>query len=195
MPSPVKVLVFAGSAREASLNKKLARVAAKAIDALGGSATLIDLRDFPMPIYDGDLEAREGMPKEARRLRDLFVEHPALVIVTPENNGSMPSLLKNCIDWLSRDVDGKSGLEPYKGKVIGIMAASPGAFGGSGALFHLRQSLTKLLAFVVPEQFPLPKADAAFGPDGALGQAWQTKGVETVVRSVLETAARLAPRA
>ena len=195
MAPPIKVLVFAGSAREASLNKKLARVAARAIDAQGGSATLIDLRDFPMPIYEGDLEAREGMPKEARRLRELFVSHPAFVVVTPENNGSMPSLLKNCIDWLSRDVDDRNGLEPYKGKIIGIMAASPGAFGGSAALFHLRQSLTKLLAFVVPEQFPLPKADQAFGPDGALTQGWQQKGVESVVKSVLATAARFAPPA
>jgi chromate reductase, NAD(P)H dehydrogenase (quinone) len=193
MAGKMKVLVFAGSAREASLNKKLARVAAKAIDAQGGEAHLSDLRDFPMPIYEGDLEERDGMPKEARRLRELFVSHPALLIVTPENNGSIPSLLKNCIDWLSRDVDGRSGLEPYKGKVIAIMAASPGAFGGLSVLHHLRQSLTKLLAFVIPDQFPLPKADQAFGSDGALTQGWQQKSVDTVVKSLLDVAAKLAP--
>jgi chromate reductase, NAD(P)H dehydrogenase (quinone) len=195
MAGTTKVLVFAGSAREASLNKKLARVAAKAIDAHGGEATLIDLRDFPMPIYEGDLEESEGMPKEARRLRELFVSHPAFLIVTPENNGSIPSLLKNCIDWLSRDVDGRSGLEPYKGKVVAIMAASPGAFGGVSVLHHLRQSLTKLLAFVIPEQFPLPKADQAFGPDGALTQGWQQKGVDGVARQLVEVTSRLAPSA
>jgi NAD(P)H-dependent FMN reductase len=193
MAGKMKVLVFAGSAREASLNKKLARAAANAIDAHGGEANLIDLRDFPMPIYEGDLEEREGMPKEARRLRELFVSHSALLIVTPENNGSIPSLLKNCIDWLSRDVDGRSGLEPYKGKVIAIMAASPGAFGGVSVLHHLRQSLTKLLAFVIPDQFPLPKADQAFGPDGALTQGWQQKSVDTVVKSLLDVATKLAP--
>ena len=193
MAGKMKVLVFAGSAREESLNKKLARAAAKAIDAQGGEAVFIDLRDFPMPIYEGDLEAREGMPKEARRLRDLFVSHHAFLIVTPENNGSIPSLLKNCIDWLSRDVDGRSGLEPYKGKIIAIMAASPGAFGGVSVLHHLRQSLTKLLAFVIPDQFPLPKADQAFGPDGALTQGWQQKSVDTVVKSLLDVAAKLAP--
>jgi NAD(P)H-dependent FMN reductase len=186
-----RVLVFAGSAREASLNKKLARVAAKAVDENGGEATLVDLRDYPMPIYEGDLEAKEGMPPFARKLRELFVSHEAFLIVSPENNGSIPSLLKNAIDWLSRDVDGKSGLEPYRGKVVALMAASPGAFGGVLCLTHLRQSLTKLLAHVIPDQFPLPKADHAFGEDGSLKEAWQQKSVQTVVRQLIETTSRL----
>ena len=186
-----KILVFAGSAREASLNKKLARVAARALDENGGEATLIDLRDFPMPIYEGDLEVREGMPQAARRLRELFVAHPGFLIVSPENNGTVPSLLKNAIDWLSRDVDGKSGLEPYRGKVIGLMAASPGAFGGTVGLTHLRHVLSKLLAHVIPDQFPLPKADQAFAEDGSLTQAWQRKSVETVTRQLIETTIRL----
>jgi len=192
MTGKPKILVFAGSAREASLNKKLARVAAKAINDNGGEATFIDLRDFPMPIYEGDLETREGMPTEARRLRELFVSHPAFLIVSPENNGTVPSLLKNAIDWLSRDVDGKSGLEPYRGKVVALMAASPGAFGGVVCLTHLRFSLSKLLAHVIPDQFPLPKADQAFAEDGSLTQGWQQKGVLTVVRQLIETTSKLA---
>lgn len=186
-----RILVFAGSAREASLNKKLARAAARVIDESGGEATFIDLRDFPMPIYEGDLEEREGMPAQARRLRELFVSHPAFLIVSPENNGTIPSLLKNAIDWLSRDVDGRSGLEPYRGKVVALMAASPGAFGGVVCLSHLRNSLAKLLAHVIPEQFPLPKADQAFAEDGSLTQAWQQKSVKTVVMSLIETTRRL----
>ncbi|HRB13649.1 MAG TPA: NAD(P)H-dependent oxidoreductase [Vicinamibacteria bacterium] len=192
MTSRPKILVFAGSAREASLNKKLARAAAKVIDENGGEATFIDLRDYPMPIYEGDLEAREGMPPFARKLRELFVSHPAFLIVSPENNGTIPSLLKNAIDWLSRDVDGKSGLEPYRGKVIALMSASPGAFGGVVCLTHLRFSLSKLLAHVIPDQFPLPKADQAFAEDGSLLQAWQQKSVLTVVRQLIETTSRLA---
>ena len=190
-PRP-KILVFAGSAREASLNKKLARAAAKAIDDNGGEATFIDLRDYPMPIYEGDLEAREGMPTNARKLRELFVSHPAFLIVSPENNGTIPSLLKNAIDWLSRDIDGKSGLEPYRGKVIALMSASPGAFGGVVCLTHLRFSLSKLLAHVIPDQFPLPKADQAFTENGSLKEAWQQKSVQTVVRQLIETTSRLA---
>jgi len=192
MTSRPKILVFAGSAREASLNKKLARAAAKAIDENGGEAMFIDLRDYPMPIYEGDLEAREGMPPFARKLRELFVSHPAFLIVSPENNGTIPSLLKNAIDWLSRDVDGKSGLEPYRGKVIALMSASPGAFGGVVCLTHLRFSLSKLLAHVIPDQFPLPKADQAFAEDGSLKEAWQQKSVLTVVRQLIETTSRLA---
>jgi chromate reductase len=191
MATKPRILVFAGSAREASLNKKLARVAAKAVDENGGAATLIDLRDFPMPIYEGDLEEREGMPERARALRDLFLAHPAFLIVSPENNGSIPSLLKNCIDWLSRDVDGHNGLEPYRGKVVALMSASPGGFGGVLGLVHLRLSLTKLLAHVIPEQFPLPKADEAFASDGSLLQGAHLKSVQTVVRRLIETTARL----
>ena len=191
MPHKPRILVFAGSARDASLNKKLARVAAKVVNEQGGEATYIDLRDYPMPIYEGDLEEREGMPEAARRLRELFVSHPAFLIVSPENNGSIPSLLKNAIDWLSRDTDGKSGLEPYRGKIVALMAASPGAFGGVMVLGHLRQSLTKLFAHVIPEQFPLPKADQAFAEDGSLTQAWQQKSVLNVVRQLIETTDRM----
>jgi len=186
-----RILVFAGSAREASLNKKLARVAAGVVNEQGGEATYIDLRDYPMPIYEGDLEAREGMPEAARKLRELFVAHPAFLIVSPENNGSIPSLLKNAIDWLSRDTDGRSGFEPYRGKVVALMAASPGAFGGVMALGHLRQSLARLSAHVIPDQFPLPKADQAFADDGSLTQAWQQKSVLTVVRQLIETTRRM----
>ena len=191
MPHKPRILVFAGSARDASLNKKLARVAAKVVNEQGGEATYIDLRDYPMPIYEGDLEEREGMPEAARRLRELFVSHPAFLIVSPENNGSIPSLLKNALDWLSRDTEGKSGLEPYRGKIVALMAASPGAFGGVMALGHLRQSLTKLFAHVIPDQFPLPKADQAFGEDGSLTQAWQQKSVQNVVRQLVETTKRM----
>ena len=185
-----RILVFAGSAREGSLNKKLARVAARAVGDNGGEATLIDLRDYTFPIYDGDLEAKEGMPSAATKLRELFVSHPAFLIVSPENNGSMSSLLKNTIDWLSRDTEGRSGLEPYKGKVAALMAASPGAFGGVLGLTHLRMSLSKLLVHVIPDQFPLPNADKAFAEDGSLTQAWQHKALQTVVKQLIETTAK-----
>jgi NAD(P)H-dependent FMN reductase len=189
-PKP-KILVFAGSVREASLNKKLARLAAGCVDEAGGAATLLDLRDYPIPIYDGDLEAREGMPPFAVSLRELFVSHDGLLIASPENNGSVSALTKNTIDWLSRDYQGHSGLEPYRGKVAAIMGASPGGFGAISGLAHLRQILTKLTVLVIPEQFPLPNADQAFADDGSLTQAWQQTSVETVVRRLIETTTRL----
>jgi NAD(P)H-dependent FMN reductase len=98
--------------------------------AAGGEATYLDLDDYPMPVYHGDLEAEQGMPEGARRVRELFMSHQALLIASPENNQSIAALLKNTIDWLSRDIgDGKdanSGLAPWRGKVAGIMNATPG---------------------------------------------------------------------
>ncbi|HEX4779806.1 MAG TPA: NAD(P)H-dependent oxidoreductase, partial [Usitatibacter sp.] len=97
-----RVLVFAGSSRTDSFNKKLARIAERHAREAGGEVTYIDLREFPMPIYDGDLEAEHGVPESGRRLRRLFLEHDALIIASPENNSSVSSLLKNTIDWVSR---------------------------------------------------------------------------------------------
>jgi NAD(P)H-dependent FMN reductase len=128
-----RILVFAGSARRDSLNKKLARVAAGFAREAGAEVTFIDLDDYPMPVYHGDLESAEGMPANGLKLRELFIANDALLIVSPENNQSMTSLLKNTIDWLSRSIgDGKganSGLAPFRGKVAAMMAASPGAYG------------------------------------------------------------------
>ncbi len=122
-----RILAFAGSARRESLNKKLARVAAQYAREAGAEVTFIDLDDYPMPVYHGDLEAAEGMPENGKKLRALFLAHDALLIVTPENNRSIPSLLKNTIDWLSRSIgDGRgamSGLAPYRGKVAALERA------------------------------------------------------------------------
>src|SRR4051812_41089656 len=146
-----RILAFAGSARRDSLNKKLAAVAAQAATAAGGEVTLIDLDDYPMPVYHGDLEAREGLPDNGRKLKKLFIEHQALLIASPENNASMSSLLKNTIDWVSRAADGQNGLVPYQNKVALLLAASPGALGGLRGLLHLRQTLNALSVLVLSE--------------------------------------------
>ena len=119
-----RILVFAGSARRDSLNKKLARVAERHARGAGGEVTFVDLEEFPMPLYHGDLEASSGIPANAVKLRAIFLEHDALIIASPENNTSVTALLKNTLDWLSRSIgDGKgerSGLAP-------IAASSPGS--------------------------------------------------------------------
>lgn len=190
-----RVLVFAGSARRDSLNKKLARVAAKAAADAGAEATFVDLDDYPMPVYHGDLEAAEGMPANGMKLREIFIAHDALLIVSPENNQSITSLLKNTIDWLSRSVDdGKganSGLAPFRGKVAGMLAASPGPYGGVRHLPHLRQSLSGLGVTVVGAQVALIHADAAFDEAGALKDAQVAKSVQALAKSVVETAGKL----
>ena len=191
----VRILVFAGSARRDSLNKKLARVAAAAARAAGGEVTLIDLDDYPMPVYHGDLEASEGMPENGRKLRALFIEHDALLVASPENNQSITALLKNTIDWLSRDIgDGKganNGLAPYRGKVAGLMNATPGPYGGVRHLFHLRQVLSGLQMVVLPHQVQLAHADQAFGPDGALVDERMVRAVNTLVKSLVELTGKL----
>lgn len=191
----VKVLVFAGSARRDSLNKKLARVAARHVRAAGGEATLLDLNDYPIPLYHGDLEAAEGLPENARKLREILLAHDALLVASPENNSSVSALLKNTIDWLSRGVgDGKgeaSGLAPYRGKLAGIMSASPGPFAGVRGLPHLRQILSSLGVTVLGAQVSIARADEAFRPDGELVDAHADALVAKLAKAVVETASRL----
>ena len=192
-----RILAFAGSARRDSLNKKLARVAAKAAADAGAEATFVDLDDYPMPVYHGDLEAEKGAPENARKLRELFLAHDALLIVTPENNRSIPSLLKNTIDWLSRGVDDgrgpNSGLAPYRGKVAALMAASPGPYGGARVVPHLRQVLAALGVTVVGPELALIHADAAFGADGALADAGNIKSAKAVVAALVDIVGKLHP--
>lgn len=191
-----RILVFAGSARRDSLNKKLARAGFEAVRAAGGEATFLDLDDYPMPVYHGDLEAREGLPENARKVRDLFMAHQALLIASPENNQSITALLKNTIDWLSRDIgDGEganSGLAPYRGKLAGIMNATPGPYGGVRHLFHLRQVLSGLGVIVLPQQVQLARADQAFDAGGALTDARAAKALAGLAASLVEVAAKLA---
>ena len=190
-----RILVFAGSARRDSLNKKLARAAAQYAREAGAEATFVDLDDYPIPLYHGDLEAASGMPENARKLRGIFLAHDALIIASPENNSSMSSLLKNTIDWLSRDVeDGKgdsSGLAPWRGKVAGLMAASPGGFGGIRALPHLRQILAALGVTVLGTQVAVPRAHEAFAADGSLADERVAKSLRSLAEAVTRAAQRL----
>jgi NAD(P)H-dependent FMN reductase len=190
-----RVLVFSGSARRESLNKKLARVAAEAARAAGAEVTLADLDDYPFPVYHGDLEAAEGMPANARKLREIFLAHGALLIASPENNTSVSSLLKNVLDWLSRGIgDGKganSGLAPFRGKVAGIMTATPGPYGGVRGLPHLRQILSNLGVTVLPSQVQLARADHAFDPSGKLLDEKALQAVQALAQALANTVDKL----
>lgn len=193
-----KILVFAGSARRDSLNKKLARAGEAAVRAAGGEATFLDLDDHEMPVYHGDLETERGMPDGAKRVRELFMTHEGFLIASPENNQSLSSLLKNTIDWLSRGIgDGKganSGLAPYRGKVAGIMNATPGPYGGVRHLFHLRQVLSGLGVIVLPGQVQLARADHAFDVAGKLTDEGAAKALKGVAENLVEVAGKLRAR-
>jgi len=163
-----RVLVFAGSARKGSLNKSLARAAATALEEAGVDATLIDLADYEMPLYNGDLEAEHGLPESVVRLKELFAQHQGLIISCPEYNSSITPLLKNTIDWLSRAAEGEAPLAAFHGKVAGLLGASPGALGGLRGLVHVRSILGNIGVWVAPTQVALGKAHSAFDEDGRL---------------------------
>lgn len=187
-----KILVFAGSARRDSLNRRLARLAAVAVTAAGGEATLIDLSEFDMPLYHGDLESAHGMPEAARRLKALFLAHQGLFIVSPENNASVSALLKNTLDWVSRPDSGQNGLAPCQGKVAALAAASPGALGGLRGLVHLRAILQAMNVMVISEQFALPRAHEAIGADGALADPRQQSSLAGVAARLVDVTRRMA---
>lgn len=188
----IRVLVIAGSTRSEAFSKKLARAAVRSVEQAGAQATLVDLREYPMPLYDGDLEAAGGLPEHAVRLRELLKAHDALLIASPEYNSSIPAVLKNALDWLSRPHAPEPGASPYSGKVAALLSSSPGALGGLRGLVHLRQVLQNVGCMVITEQFALGNAGSAFAADGALADAAKAKGVAGVVSRLIDIAARLA---
>ena len=188
----VRILAFAGSTRKDSFNKRLVQVAAGGARAQGAEVTFIDLAQFPLPLFDEDLEAREGLPENAKKLKDLFKSHQGLLIASPEYNSSVSAVLKNVIDWVTRPSGDARPLEAFGGKVAGIMAASPGALGGLRGLVHLRAILGNIQVLVVPDQFALVKASDAFDANGKLKDAKQQETAEAIGAKVAKVAARLA---
>lgn len=186
MPAP-RILAFAGSARRDSLNRKLLAATVRAVEAAGGVVTLLDLNEYELPLYHGDLEEEKGMPENAQRILALMQEHRGLLIASPEYNSQLTPLLKNTIDWLSRADD-----DPFPGKVAAVVSASPGSLGGARSQQHARHLLLHLGCHVVPAQCILPKAHEAFGEDGSLVNARSQKTVETLARQLVELTVRLA---
>jgi chromate reductase len=162
--SEPRLLFFAGSAREKSWNKRLAKLGATIAEANGIAATFVDLADYPMPIYDGDLEAKSGPPDNARKLKALMKVHSGIFIASPEYNASFSPLLKNAVDWVSHIRDeGEAPLEIFKTRVFALGAASPGGMGGLRGLSQLRLVFENgLNALVLPDQFAVPRAVDAF---------------------------------
>ncbi len=185
-----RILVFAGSSRKDSYNKRLAHLCAERIDALGGTATFIDLGDFPMPLYDGDLEAGSGLPDNALALRELLSEHHGLLIASPEYNGFITPLLKNTIDWLTRPHEKESGLTLFEGKFAAVVSASPGGLGGLRSLALIRQLLNNIGVTVLPDQLAVAKAGDAFS-DGRLTDAKQQAKLDGVCQRLVGTLEKL----
>jgi len=187
----VKILCFAGSAREDSFNKKLAKIASGLVEKKGVDVTFIDLKDFPMPIYNGDLEASSGLPENARKFKKLFCEHQGFLIASPEYNSSLAPLLKNALDWASRSEDADElPLVAFQGKVVALVSASPGGLGGLRGLVILRMMLGNIGVLVVPSQFSLPQAFSAFGDSGQLKDKKHLKALGKVVDELVDVVSR-----
>ena len=162
-----KILAFAGSLRRDSFNKKAVRTAAEGARAAGAEVNFIDLKDFPVPVYDGDLEAEEGLPEAAFALQELLLAHDGLLIASPEYNSGISSSLKTYLDWTSRPRGKQRAGDCYHGKTVVLMAASPGALGGIRGLPQARSILGAMGALVLPEDFALGRAHEAFDEQGA----------------------------
>jgi NAD(P)H-dependent FMN reductase len=191
--SKPRILAFGGSLRRDSFNQKLAAIAAGGAREAGAEVTLITLRDFPMPLFDQDLEAEIGKPAEAKRLKELFLSHQGLIIASTEYNSGYSAALKNAIDWVSRgDSPDERPISALAGKSAVIMATSPGGLGGLRGLIPLRMLLGNLGITVLPDQIAIPSAFDAFGPDGHLVDPKQEAKVKTLGASLAEQLQKLA---
>ena len=186
MPDSPRILAFSGSARRESLNRKFLAAAVAAVREAGGEVTLIDLNDYVLPLYHGDLENAEGLPANAAQLIKLITDHAGLLIASPEYNSMITPLLKNTIDWCTRADE-----NPFFGKVAAVISASPGAFGGVRSLKLAQQLLLHLGCHVVPGQNALAHADKAFDTSGALTDARAKKSLNTLASALVETTQKL----
>jgi NAD(P)H-dependent FMN reductase len=190
----MKLLVFAGSTRLNSWNRKLAHVTVSMARASGAEVTHLELADFDVPMYNADLEAR-GTPADVMKLKQITYEHPAWIICTPEYNASYPALLKNTLDWISSPVKSdpvwNDDFRSTRGKVLGVLSASPGALGGLRSQSHLVPLLLNLHCWVAPTNYALGRAADAFDAQGGLIADTAKKKVQAVIDEVLWAGERL----
>lgn len=169
MKNKPKILAFAGSLRKDSCNKKLVKIAVEGAKNAGAEVTYVDLKDYPMPIYDQDIETSEGIPKNAQKFKDLMIANDGFLISAPEYNSSISGVLKNVIDWASRpSFPDEIPLVCFKNKVAVLMSASPGYWGGLRGLVHVKAILGNIGVLVLPEQLTIANAYEAFNNEGKL---------------------------
>lgn len=188
----IKLLFLAGSSREDSMNKQLALLATKLVKQTDIEATFIDLNDYEMPLYNGDLEDEKGLPENAKKLKQLFVDSDGFFIASPEYNGSFSALLKNTLDWVSRaHLENEPPLSAYQGKVAALSAISPGPLGGLRGLVPLRMLLGNIGVMVTPTQVAIGSGFQAFDSDGNLVDEKQAGMLQTTVNEFVNTAQAL----
>jgi len=186
-----KILAFSGSLRTESWNHKLVVAASRGAEAAGAMVTIIRLRDFPMPLYDQEVEDASGLPENCLKLKELFKAHHGFIVGCPEYNSSISAVLKNTVDWVSRPSEGEAPLECFDRKVVGLTAASPGGLGGIRGLPVERMLFGHIKAIVLPNQFALGKCHEAFDATGNLSDETQRGMAEGVGRAVAELAVKV----
>lgn len=188
LSAEIKVVALAGSLRTDSVNKKLIREAAAIAKELGANVTLIDLKDYPLPLYDADIEESPGMPENGKQLRKLLKETQVIMISSPEYNASVPGNLKNFIDWMSRKEDKGPSRDAFKGKKVLLMSASPSSLGGTRALADLRPIIDDIggNGTVLPIQLSIPDAYNAFDAEGHLKNPQQKDQLRRLVQSAVQ---------
>jgi NAD(P)H-dependent FMN reductase len=190
MPKP-RLVAFAGSLRQDSYNWKLVRVAAAAAQAAGAEVQVLTPADLEMPLLSEDLERDQGMPAAARRFKRALVESQGYLIASPEYNSSLSSALKNAIDWATRaEAPGEPPLLAFQGKAAGLLAASPGLFGGLRGLNHLTSILINLKVLVHPDQRALGRAHEAFDANGQLKDAAVQAHIAKIAAAVVQLCQR-----
>ena len=190
-----KILVFAGSVRTGAYSGKTADIAQRELAVLGADVTRISLIDYPLPLMDEDLEREKGIPDNALKLARLIAAHDAVLICTPEYNGSIPPLVKNTIDWVSRvRKDGVKPLHPYPGKLVAICSSSNGHFAGIRSANHLRAVLSHIGMEPISPQVSVPNGADAFDEDGNFRDERLSKGMTRLCQTLIEHAQLLARR-
>ena len=197
MTNQPKILAFAGSTREASFNKKLVKIAAAGAKVSGVEVTYIDLKDYPMPLFNEDLQLKEGLPQAVIDLKTLMKAHQGFLIACPEYNSSITPLLKNTIDWVSRPEAGEAPmtLSCFRGKVAAIMAASPGGLGGLRGLVHVRSILESIGVLVIPEQIAIGSAYQVFDENSNLIDGKQKEAIAAIGARLAKVTTKLSRNA
>ncbi len=186
MSDTIKIVVFSGSSRAGSINKKLVKASIPFLEEFGAEVQLLDMKEYQLPIFDEDIEKNEGIPKVVCDLKEIFINADGFLISSPEYNGFFSGSFKNMIDWLSRPLDGHPPLDCFLGKTVALLAASPGGLGGVRVLPHVRHLLSNLQMHVIPGQFGLGNAYAAFDESGMLVDVKQKESVSKICKSLVE---------
>lgn len=192
--SAPRILIFAGSARREALSKRLLSACFRPLECAGAQLNVVDLADYPAPLYNGDLEAESGIPASMVNMQQHLAASDGLLVVSPEYNGSIPPLLKNTLDWCSRPNPAdpeRSGGGIFAGRPAAVLASSPGPMGGMRVLFHLRDILGYLGMYVIPQQLGVGQAGSAIGDDLRLIDPRQQAMLEAIASALTTAACKL----